>query len=185
MKFLVKESSAHSVEQYRKVFFKLWDKKGPKIDEDILKLLGFKYGQAEGGRVRMSHVYNFLIEYLGESKAVSLTKELLLKNPHKITPKGLSGYDFEFNVSKIIEIDRYGVSVNVLVDDITGKVTLTMTGGETLYLKTALKNEDFGWEIENEIGETIYDYFVENITYKTGITVVTNKLILLSQVDGK
>jgi len=185
MKFLVKEYSAEIIERYRKILFKIWDKKGPKIDKDLLTLMGFRYGQAEGGRIRISHVQRFLIEYLGEENAINLTKKILLTNPHKIVPKFRSGYDFEFNVTNIAEIDQYGATVDVIVDEESGTVTLTMTDGTTHNLKDAINNEDYGWEIEQEIREVILDYLEENVTYKTGLSVVINKLKYLEKKNGK
>ena len=66
--------------------------------------------------------------------------------------------------------------MDILVDDLNGEVTLIMTGGETMNLKDALNDEEIGWEIENEIGDTIFDFLRENTSFKTGITITTNKL---------
>jgi len=35
-----------------------------------------------------------------------------------------------------------------------------------------LSNEDYGWEIENEVNWGINDYFKEVVTSKTGIKVI-------------
>ena len=36
-------------------------------------------------------------------------------------------------------------------------------------------------EIENEIGDIIFDFLKENISFKTGITITTNKSIFKSK----
>jgi hypothetical protein len=56
-----------------------------------------------------------------------------------------------------------------------------MTNGETMNLKDACNNEEIGWEIENEIGDIIFDFLRENISFKTGITITTNKSIFKSK----
>jgi hypothetical protein len=48
-------------------------------------------------------------------------------------------------------------------------------------LKDACNNEEIGWEIENEIGDIIFDFLKENISFKTGITITTNKSIFKSK----
>ena len=176
MKFLIRESGYSIRDRYKNLLFKIWKRTKPEITKSLLDTIGFKGDRTEDNRVNLFNVQSFLLEFIGENQAKLLTKQLLLQNPHKIKPWGLSGYNFEFDVTRIVELTEYGASVDILVDDLNGEVTLIMTGGETMNLKDALNDEEIGWEIENEIGDTIFDFLRENTSFKTGITITTNKL---------
>ena len=47
-----------------------------------------------------------------------------------------------------------------------------MVGGETMNLKDAVENEEYGWEIQNEIYECIDDFLKDNITNTFGVIVL-------------
>jgi hypothetical protein len=51
-----------------------------------------------------------------------------------------------------------------------------MVDGDVQDLEDALNNDDYGWEIEVEVQECIFDYFYENLTLKTGYEFVLNSL---------
>jgi len=95
------------------------------------------------------------------------------------------GYNFDFDLKMAKEIndgrEELSVSeiyVNVYVDakNPNASVSLIMIGGEEHQLYDALKNEDYGWEVENEIQECILDYIENEITNKTGVPVTIYKL---------
>lgn len=181
MKFLIRESGYNIRDKYRNILFKIWKRTKPEITKSLLDSLGFKGERTEDSRMSLFNVQSFLLEFIGENKAKLLTKQLLSQNPYKIEPWGQSGYNFEFDVTRIVELTEYGASVDVLVDDLKGEVTLVMTNGETMNLKDACNDEEIGWEIEKEIDDIIFDFLRENITFKTGITITINKLIFKSK----
>lgn len=178
MKFLIRESDFSIREKYKNLLHKIWGKTKPEITQDLLSALGFRNTTTEGGKITIFNIQSFLLEFLGVDKAKSLTAELLLKTPHKIEPSLVDrqGYDFKYKISKIIEITDFSAEVNILVDDVEGKVTLIMTGGETMNLQDALSDTEIGWEIQNEIVDVIHEDLERNITWKTGISIQINKV---------
>ena len=69
--------------------------------------------------------------------------------------------------------DEPFVTVKVKVDDLGGDVSLF--DGNTYTLSDALKNEEYGWEVEDEVNWGVDVYFKKNITTKTHNTHTTKK----------
>lgn len=155
------------LESYKKRFFKYWDKFGPKFDEKMLKLFGLSRGA-----IPTNIVYSWLREYLGTDVEETL-KEFLNKKVHTIDNCG--GYDFTFTIDEY-EKDNHQIEISLTVDDIEGEVSLIMVGGETVTLRDGMDNDEYGWEIENEIEDCIWDYMVENVEIKTGYMFVFKKI---------
>ena len=61
------------------------------------------------------------------------------------------------------------MTVKVKVDDLAGSVDI---GGNDKTLEDALDNDEYGWEVEDEVNWGINDYFKDKITSKTGIKVI-------------
>lgn len=158
----------------KKTFFKYWDRFGGKIDDNFYNLFGFKNKKLDN--INEYDVRSYLREWLGHEKSIEITKELILNNPHNVGENFIcGGYNFNF----YLEIESYSDDlfyVNVLADvkDPEATVDLIMVGGETYQLKDAIDSDDFGWEIETEIEECVYDYISENIINKTGVEVSIN-----------
>jgi D-Tyr-tRNAtyr deacylase len=92
--------------------------------------------------------------------------EFFDKKDHTINECG--GYEFNFHIDNV-EDDGSQFIVSVTVDDINGEVILIMDG--TLHkIKEMRDDPDFGWEVEGEIEDCIYEYIVKNIEDKTGIS---------------
>ena len=164
MKIIITES------HYRNTIFKFFDKFGGEIDNQFINM--FRLDQ-DNSILTYDQAYKYLIEWRGEEESKELAKTLLLQNPHHIDDFG--GYDFFFEVINItkwgVNDDKPFVTVKVKVDDLGGEVTL-ITDGETHNLSEALKNEEHGWEVEDEVNWGINDYFKEKITSKTGIKLI-------------
>ena len=62
------------------------------------------------------------------------------------------------------------MTVKVKVDDLGGSVDLI--NGDHNSLDEALNNDDYGWEVSDEVNWGINDYFKKEITSKTGIKVI-------------
>lgn len=155
------------IESFKKKFFKYWDKFGPKYDNQMLKLFGLSRGT-----IPTNIVYTWLREYLG-TDSEEVIKEFLSKKVHTIDNCG--GYNFTFTIDEY-EKDNHQIEITLTVDDIDGTVDLIMVGGETYTLKDAMESDDYGWEIENEIEECIWDYMVENVETKTGYMFVFKRI---------
>lgn len=182
MKLKITEQQLHSINEFlaeKKAFFKYWDRFGGKIDDNFYKLFGF-----EGTRlpelivgktkIRYYDVLGFLREWLGESKSIEMTEELL-KGTHHVVGPIYGGYDYKFTVSEVQEKNSTQFTTTVLIDDVNGEVTLFQN--EELYkLIDARNEEEFGWEIENEIQDCTDEYLSKEITSRTGIVIVFNDI---------
>lgn len=139
---------------------------GGDINEDFISFFGLD----NRGELTYDQAYKYLIEWRGEEESKEFAKTLLLQNPHHIDDYG--GYDFFFEVIDIDNwrLDEGNVVVTVKVNDLSG--TVTVSNGENRTLEDALNDDDYGWEISDEVQWGINDYFKENITSKTGIKVI-------------
>jgi hypothetical protein len=162
MKFIITES------KYKNTMFKFWDKFGGQVDELFIGAFGLDNPNND---ITYDQAYKNLIEWRGEEESKELTKTLLLQNPHHIDNYG--SYDFFFEVTNIknweLDKDEPNVIVDVNINILDGEVTIS---GKTFKLDEALNNEDYGWEVADEVNWGINDYFKENITSKTGVNII-------------
>jgi len=166
MKFILTES------KLKNIFFKYWDKTGKwKVDKTFISLFGLDSGNP---MVTYDQAYKYLVEFRGDDQAKELAKSLLLQNPHHINDYG--NYDFFFEVVDIdnwdLDDDEPFVVVKVKVDDLAGTVDIN---GSNDSLENALDNDDYGWEIDDEVNWGIDEYFKENITSETGINIIFDR----------
>jgi hypothetical protein len=163
MKFIITES------KYKNIIFRYFDKFGGDINRQFILNFGL---DNENNDITYEQAYKYLIEWRGIEESKNLANTILLQNPHHIDDFG--GYDFFFEVTDIkkwgVDDDEPFVTVKVKVDDLSGEVTIF--DGNTYKLSEALKNEDYGWEIEDEVNLGVNDYFKEVVTSKTGIKVI-------------
>jgi hypothetical protein len=164
MKLIITESL------YKNTIFKFFDKFGGEIDNQFINV--FRLDQ-DNSIVTYDQAYRYLIDWRGIEESKNLANTILLQNPHHIDTFG--GYDFFFEVTDIKKwgLDWHGkpfVTVKVKVDDLSGEVTIM--DGNTYNLSDALGNDEYGWEIEDEVNWGINDYFKEVVTPKTGIQVI-------------
>jgi hypothetical protein len=175
MKIIISENQLEKLKQqeiYKKLFFKYWDKNGPMIKDEMLKL----FGVAQRGldeKIHMSDIQRWLTEYLGIDKAKEIASEFLRTKEHTINNCG--GYKFNFTINKFMYDDNQ-YEISLTVDDVNGSVTLMMVDNSEHNLKDAINNDDYGWEIENEIEDCIYDYLSSNIEETTGLSFVIDQL---------
>ena len=162
MKFILTES------KYKNILFRYWDKNGGAVDKTFISLFGLDNNRD----LTYDQAYKYLIEWRGIEESKNLANTILLQNPHHIDDFG--GYDFFFEVTDIkkwgVDDDEPFVTVKVKVDDLAGNVSLM--NGDYKTLEDALSNEDYGWEVEDEVNWGINDYFKEVVTSKTGIKVI-------------
>lgn len=165
MKLIITES------KYKHILFKAFDKLGGKVDNNLISLFRL---EGNKGVFTYDQAYKYLIEWRGEKESKELAKTLLLQNPHRIDEYG--GYNFFLEVVGIgnwyLDSSEPNVVVKVKVDDLAGSVDID---GDNMSLEDALDNDDYGWEIEDEVNWGIDEYFKENITSKTGIKVIFDR----------
>ncbi len=162
MKLIITES------KYKNILSRYWDKTGGKVDKTFISLFGLDDNNND---INYNQAYKYLIQWRGEKESKELAKSLLLQNPHHIDDFG--GYDFFFEVIDINnwDLNNYepNVVVKVKVDDLGGHVDID---GDHKKLEDALDNDDYGWEVEDEVNWGINDYFKDNITSQTGINII-------------
>ena len=168
MKLIITES------HFKNTIFKFFDKFGGEID--TLFIDNFRVDRNDP-IVNYETAYKYLIEWRGEEESKELAKTLLLQNPHHIDEYG--GYNFFFEVVGIsdwyLNISEPNVVVKVKVDDLAGTVN-------NISLEDALDNDEYGWEIDDEVNWGIDEYFKENITSKTGIKVIFDRTKYSSRI---
>ena len=172
MKIIITES------HYKNTIFKFFDKFGGEIDTFFIDT--FRVDRNDP-IVNYDQAYKYLIEWRGEEESKELAKTLLLQNPHHINDFG--GYDFFFEVVDIdyweLDDSKPNVVVSIVVNDLSGNVTVA--NGEDIKLEDALNNEDYGWEISDEVNWGVNDYFKDKITTKTGIKIIFDSVEYISQ----
>lgn len=189
MNYIITETQKNALEEYnlvKKIFFKYWDRMGPDASKETISRLFATdpYGRINTGKsiLHKANVQDMLKEWYGIDKAFEIAKEMLLNKVHSIGDEfRCGGYVFDFKVTNFVDRSkndnwRSDIDINVVVDSDNGKVTLVMTDGVTYNLGDAWSNEDYGWEIDNEIAECIYDYFYDKITEKTGVRIDINSI---------
>ena len=144
------------------ILLEMWNEK-PEIDNARLTaLLIFNHRQ-------VNKVDEWFREFLGP-KAKNILHSLVKPGDRHRIQKG--GYDFEIAVEEIKVAAGY---VDIHCEVIKGgEVTIfSEEDGPTLSLEEATENEDYGWEIENEIRDCIEDYFYTaiGIRNKTGYSI--------------
>ena len=163
MKFILTES------KFKNLIFKFFNKMGGEINQEFISFFDL---DSQNRELSYENAYKYLIEWRGIEESKNLANTILLKNPHHINDFG--GYDFFFEVTDIkkwgVDDDEPFVTVKVKVDDLAGNVSLM--NGDYKTLEDALSNEDYGWEVEDEVNWGINDYFKEVVTSKTGIKVI-------------
>ena len=172
MKIIITES------KHKNFVFKFFDKMGGAIDEDFISFFSLD----GGGGLTYNQAYKYLIEWRGEKESKDLTKTLLLQNPHHIDDYG--GYDFFFEVVGIsnwsyVNNEEYCVNAKVKVDDLGGSVNIH---GNNFNLEDALDDDDYGFEIDDEVNLGINEYFKKNITSKTGIKIIFDRIKYTSRI---
>jgi hypothetical protein len=170
MRILITEQQSklltNSNDSVKNMLFKYWDMKGPDTSKIVMNLFTIDYNTEQS-------VQKWLVEwYGGYDKVLEMLKEYEEK-----TYRGIAGtYDFKFKVSDFrisgdIEVDDIGLFWFDAEVDGDGEVYID--NGEEVVdnIEDARNNEDFGWEVDNEIKETINETLYKIITKKTGLKV--------------
>jgi hypothetical protein len=161
------QNSEHSVDHLKSPLFKYWGKNGPDVSDTTLKLFG-----VDG---YWSTVLKWLIEWHG---GIEIVYEMLEQFSDKIYRAELGTYDFKFKVSGFrvsgdLEIDYID---NLWFDaEVDGDGIVDIDHGDGIVIDNvydAHNNEDFGWEVDEEIKEAINLKMFLEITKKTGIPVI-------------
>lgn len=152
----------------KKALFSIWqdelDSEGQiDFDPKIANYINYK---------PIGRVHEFYRDFLGGwDKMVEKSYELMDRTFDTNDYDFCGGYDFRFTVqgnNDYEEDNKTFVDCQIEKD---GGVTL-MTDGETYYpLEDAVDSDEYGWEIESEIGSLIETILYREVTKKTGIFV--------------
>lgn len=181
MKYLISEGQNRLLkedkEKLKFEFFgnKLFEKQvsrgqQPHIDKGVLRFLNIEIWSKE-----FRYLTQSLSKFLGSEQSVKLTEELLQQTFKTERYNFSGGYSFEFKVKPIIDQEEGQMWVEVYI--LPGG-TVDLADGEITDLKQALNEESYGYQIENEVKEIIDEVFTEEITYKTGISVDLETVII-------
>ena len=153
MKIIITESQYENVaNRFKRILFKFWDVNGPTLSRQMYKLIG----------IDLYHAYklepffqDFLVEWMGgDEKFIEHIKQNEGKDYHV----QYGGYNFDIILDEIT-LDEFNVYLDVRVKP-GGTVTLIFDENQpTVTIEDALANDNYGWEINNEIQETIFDTF--------------------------
>jgi len=173
-KFLKEELDRPNFERLAKKLFEKQVSRGeqPHIDNMIMDFFEVDVWERD---------FNILIEslrdFLGREQSVKLTEELLQKTFKTDRYNFSGGYRFDFKAEIIDQEDGEYIKVDVYI--LPGsEVDLIMTGDGVRDLKQALNDQSIGFEIEREVKEIIDEIFTEEITYRTGVVVDLETLII-------
>ena len=183
MKYLISEEQNKFLKEeldkpnFERLINKLFEKQvsrgeQPHLDKMILNFFSIEIWSKE-----FRILIKSLKDFLGREQSVKLTEELLQKTFKTDRYNFSGGYSFEFKAKPIIDQEegQMWVEVHILPG---GVVDLLLTGNGITDLKEALNDQSIGWEIENEVKEIINEIFTEEITYKTGVSVDLETLII-------
>ena len=148
----------------------IWDKEEEEkgyatFDEDILQYFNITDAQDK-------YDYSTLFtEYIGGfDKAFKIINKITMNdfNTKDFPKKIVGGYNFEWIISNLGVKDG-----EVLMEsEIANGGTVTLIGdGRTVTLYDAIRNNDYGWEIESEVREVVEDCMNFLIRPKTGIKI--------------
>ena len=153
MKIIITESQYENVaNRFKRILFKFWDVNGPTLSRQMYKLIGI-----DSHHTFKLHPYflEYLVEWFGgEEKFIEHIKQNEGKDYHV----QYGGYNFDIILDEIT-LDEFNVYLDVRVKP-GGTVTLIFDENQpTVTIDDALANDNYGWEINNEIQETIFDTF--------------------------
>jgi hypothetical protein len=153
MKIIITESQYENVaNRFKRILFKFWDVNGPTLSRQMYKLIGI-----DSHHTFKLHPYflEYLVEWFGgEEKFIEHIKQNEGKDYHV----QYGGYNFDIILDEIT-LDEFNVYLDVRVKP-GGTVTLIFDENQpTVTIEDALANDNYGWEINNEIQETIFDTF--------------------------
>ena len=162
------ESPMESLEKFKPVCFKYWDRFGPGITNKMVNVLAInKYvNRFEFRKV----LYQWLREYIGVEDAINKTYEYLKNDGHHVI---CGGYDFTFEVPDIEFIGEIG-DLTIMVNDEDGRVELIMVDNSEHTLADIINDDEIGWEIEYEIRDCVSDYLKINVEDKFGVVCHPN-----------
>lgn len=150
MKYIVDESQFKSLlNKLKPSIFKYWDKNGPGLTKNFYNTFFISSSR------NTEYLVELLSEWMGGDEKFI---EFLKKDEGKTFQITDGGYNFEIILDEVT-VNEYEVYLDVRVKP-GGTVTLIFHDDEpTMPLEDAIAHERFGWEINSEIRDVIFDKF--------------------------
>ena len=183
MKYLISEEQKRLLNEeleqpnFERLIKKLFEKQVSRGEQPHIDNMIMDFFEVDVWEREFIIMIRILKNFLGREQSVKLAEELLQQTFKTDRYNFSGGYSFEFKVKPIVDQEEGQMWVEVYI--LPGaEVELIMTGDGVRDLKQAFNDQSIGWEIENEVKEIINEIFTEEITYKTGISVDLETLII-------
>ena len=155
MNYFITESQLfNQFEHLEEPMFRYWDLKGPENTKLVRKLFGLPPATS-------TLIQQWLLEWMGGEKEL----QIILNRYEETELRGQAGsYDFKFYIHNLRIYTHGGVEIyfDAVVDG-DGAVDIEGPGFTINTVYQAHMNEDFGWEVDDEIRDTIIDTLHELI----------------------
>jgi hypothetical protein len=183
MKYLISEEQNKFLKEeldkpnFQKLINKLFEKQVSRGEQPHIDNMIMDFFEVDVWERDFNILIELLRDFLGREQSVKLTEELLQKTFKTDRYNFSGGYSFDFKAKIIDQEDGEYFNVDVYI--LPGsEVDLVMTGDGVRDLKQALNDQSIGFEIESEVKEIIDEIFTEEITYRTGVVVDLETLII-------
>lgn len=183
MKYLISEEQNRLLNEeleqpnFERLIKKLFEKQVSRGEQPHIDKMIMDFFEVDVWEREFIIMIRILKNFLGREQSVKLTEELLQQTFKTDRYNFSGGYRFEFKVTPIIHQEEGQMWVEVYILP-GGVVDLFLTGNGITDLKEALNDQSIGFEIENEVKEIIDEIFTEEITYKTGVRVDLETLVI-------
>ena len=158
MKVIINENNAKGI------LLKLW-KENPYLDPIQMKMFGLSTNNVS--------VLDMFSKFLGDKEIEKRLNDIIkLRTDFEITDCG--NYRFKFQITDW-SVNGNEIRIKCWVDVDNGSVVLIHDeNGEERSLDDVLHNDDYGWEIRQEVEDCIGDWINDNIklSYYTGLLML-------------
>ena len=158
MKVIINENNAKGI------LLKLW-KENPYLDPIQMKMFGLSANNVS--------VLDMFSKFLGDKEIEKRLNDIIkLRTDFEITDCG--NYRFKFQITDW-SVNGNEIRIKCWVDVDNGSVVLIHDeNGEERSLDDVLHNDDYGWEIRQEVEDCIGDWINDNIklSYYTGLLML-------------
>jgi len=153
----------------RNIILKQWKKNGVDASPGFFNMFGLNY--SKNGNDIKKLVYEY---YGGVENVLKRLNKLIDKKIH-ITD---GGYDY---YCKIMSFKRWHIDEPIYVEiEVDGDGEVFIFPEDKLEnIKDAYNNEDYGWEIKDEMKDSINKWMYYNITEKYGIDLEVDELFVV------
>ena len=156
-------------EKITKLIIDYWRKNGVDTSETFLSLFGMPIDNDD--------IYGLVVEFYGGVEKIYIKLNKLVGKKFNISD---GGYDYDAIIESFQSYDDEGFVCEIDVDG-NGEVEI-FNLDETMTISQAYNDSEFGWEIGQEINDSLNIWLYKTITEKTGIPVSVDKVNVIG--DG-